>query len=445
MTMPHTTILRINRAQQHQTIEGFGASGAWWSQAVGGWPEEKRRRMARLLYDREDGIGLTIYRYNIGGGEQGGPDPWRNSECFDKCSDAGSGYDWDRDANARRMLREVCAAGAENIVLFANSPPAHMTISGRASGHETGESNLRPDAQAAFARFLVDVARRLIEVEGAPVRWISPINEPQWDWQPSKGQEGCHYEAQEIADVLRALRHELAGSGLNIGISTPEAGEWQSAEHYAKAVFADPLLTQSLPHFAVHSYWSDAADKAKFAAWMRANHPGKSVWMSEWTEMQAGRDPGMTSALTLANTLHDDLTTGGATSWQYWIAVSKYDWRDGLLYVDEDRKEIVQTKRLWVLGNYSRFVRPGAVRVAAESSDPVLRVSAFIDPASSALTVVVINTSPDAQTLAFDGPGAQGVRVLETSASHDLQRVYTGAVGDRYAVDGESVTTYVFG
>src|SRR5699024_1909965 len=92
--------------------------------------------------------------------------------------------------------------------------------------------------------------------------------------------------------------------------------------------------------------------------------------MTEWCEMVGGRDSGMDSALVLARTVHSDLTIANAAAWQYWIAVSRYDYRDGLLYTDYvgpgDEESLHETQRLWALGNYSRFLRPGARRIGAE-------------------------------------------------------------------------------
>src|SRR5689334_9106941 len=71
----------INAKQKVQTIDNFGASGAWYSEGIGKyWPDQKKEAMARLLFSREldssgrpMGIGLTAWRFNIGGGtaEQG--------------------------------------------------------------------------------------------------------------------------------------------------------------------------------------------------------------------------------------------------------------------------------------------------------------------------------------------------------------------------------------
>ena len=67
----------IDPQKTYQTIESFGVSGAWWAQEIGGWeePDEesglpKRERIAELLFDREKGIGVSCYRYNLGAGSK---------------------------------------------------------------------------------------------------------------------------------------------------------------------------------------------------------------------------------------------------------------------------------------------------------------------------------------------------------------------------------------
>ena len=437
------TIISVNQAETRQTIMGFGVSGAWWAQVIGGWTRENLQRVIDLLFSPIGGIGLTIYRYNIGGGEDGLIDPWRMTESFD---DGPGQYDWSRDANALTVLRLARDAGVTDVVVFANSPPERMTISGRAAGNPGGESNLQPDMHAAFAQYLVDVTRHLIEGEGIPIHWISPINEPQWDWQPSKGQEGAHYTSDEIVSVLCALLAAIDDSGLDVEVSVIDAGEWQTASVYANRILGDPVLAANLHHFAVHSYWSEASDKAQFVRFMQRHFPGIDLWMTEWTEMREGRDYGMESALWLANTVHDDLTIGSVTSWQYWIGVSKYNYRDGLIYTREYGEQIEETQRLWALGNFSRFVRPGSVRVEARSTNEQIKVSAYTGPETGALTVVAINNQPLAALVRFEGlmPCQTQVSIFETSDTHSLESVFSGVLPDDFTLAPSSVTTFFY-
>lgn len=436
----------IDPGVEYQTIEGFGASGCWWAQAVGGWEDELQNKIVRLLFDRDEGIGLTMYRYNIGGGDgENIADRWRRAETFEI---APGQYDWTRDANAVRIMKAAHQAGVEQIIAFVNSPPARMTVSGKTSGGNAGASNLRPDMVNDFAQYMVDIVRHLREDEGLPVTWISPINEPQWDWGKNEHQEGCHYEPAEILAVTKATIKAFAASGLPVKVSAPEAGEWKNISRtYLEQMMNEPEIAAGLEHFAIHSYWSNTNDKIYFMKAARQMFPALRFWMTEWTEMQSGRDAGMESAVTLAYTMHDDLTICNVTSWQYWIAVSRYDYRDGLIYVDEQPQPSMQViKRLWAMGNFSRFIRPGYVRVDAQGAQVLFGVSAYRSPDQKELVVVVVNglTIPVTKTLCLaDDSTFRQATMFETSDVHDLTEIYTGARPEAWTFPRRSVTTIV--
>ncbi|SDW76222.1 glycoside hydrolase [Paenibacillus sp. CF384] len=439
--------IEIKQADKKQRMEGFGASGAWWAQHTGSWQESELARLLELFYDPHKGIGMTIYRHNIGAGDgEEIEDAWRRAESVEV---AEGQYDWSRDAQALAVMKMAVEKGAKQIVAFANSPTPRMTISGMTSGHQEGKSNFRAGMEEQFAQYLIDVVKHLIEVEGLPVEWISPINEPMWLWNAENGQEGCHYTPEECLLVYRALDRKLQEQGLPVRISAIEAGEWTSARMYYYKLAEDKELMSRLGNIAVHSYVphvSNPVYKEEFTELIRREQPNLSIWMSEWTEMEGGADYGMETALNLANLVHEDITIGGVTSWQYWIAVSKYDFRDGLVYVDEAEGRIKETKRLWAFGNYTKFIRPGDVRNEAYSDHSELKVAAFTDNGGERVTLVVVNNSKENVTSGIDiGTDGEGTstEIYETSADSDLERVFTGATPRVWTFKAESVTTLV--
>ena len=140
MKLENVKTVKIDTAAEHQTIESFGASGAWWSQYVGDWTDlesdgmEVREYIAQLLFDKEKGIGLTAYRYNIGGGSRGSSksnisDPWRRAYSFEVEPGV---YDWGRDAAAVWFMRRAAELGVIEITMFVNSPLERLTVSGMA-------------------------------------------------------------------------------------------------------------------------------------------------------------------------------------------------------------------------------------------------------------------------------------------------------------------------
>ncbi|MDB4334886.1 endo-1,4-beta-xylanase, partial [bacterium] len=97
--------VEVNLDSTIQTIHSFGASDAWRCQFVGkNWPLVKRNQMAEWLFSKEldaagspKGIGLSMWRFNIGAGslDQGDSSlidhPWRKAECFLTYQ---GNYDW---------------------------------------------------------------------------------------------------------------------------------------------------------------------------------------------------------------------------------------------------------------------------------------------------------------------------------------------------------------
>ncbi|HQK96296.1 MAG TPA: glycoside hydrolase family 30 beta sandwich domain-containing protein, partial [Armatimonadota bacterium] len=106
--------------------------------------------------------------------------------------------------------------------------------------------------------------------------------------------------------------------------------------------------------------------------------------------------------------------------------VSPADYKDGLIYTDyrqTGEQNVLCSKTLWVLGNWSRYVRPGFRRVAADlapARDDVLP-SAFVSPDGRRFVIVVVNTSEHDEALQLRvGQDAPSLRRVVTDDTHDL-------------------------
>lgn len=432
--------LTLDESITYQTVESFGASGAWWSQDVGGWSEtndngtELREEIATLLFDSENGIGLTAYRYNVGGGTadsgasfDGITDVWRRAESFEVEPGV---YDWTKDENAVWFLTKAKDMGVEEIVFFCNSPIERLTKNGKGFGDATdgdeSTSNLPRENYRAFSEYVMDVVEHFVS-EGYPVKYISPINEPQWEW--TGGQEGCHYEPEEMVEFLNVFLDVMEERNIeDVELSAPELGEWGNTSYpYYEALFADERLKASIKTLDVHSYWSDSSSKEQFLNWLN----GKGIndielKMSEWCEMVNGKDTTMDSAINLALEINTDMTKLNVTSWQYWIAVSCYNYRDGLIYVNKSTKDVWETKRLWAMGNYSRFVRPGYTRVECSVDSSLLPVSAYKgtdENGKENLVIVAVNGMVGDYSLDITSlEGWSGGSVYVTDSNHSLEK-----------------------
>ena len=398
----------------YQTVASFGVSGAWWAQVVGGWeePDEvsglpKRERVAQLLFDKEEGIGLSCYRYNLGGGSaQSGRGVFfketRRTESFD----TDDGYDWSRDANAVWFLRRAAQYGVKELVCFVNSPPERFTVNGMTHCDKPFKSNLSETRYADFVRYCLDCVEHF-RAAGIPVGSLSPVNEPVWKW--TGGQEGCHYRPRQAKRLLRLFADELdkRPALADLRLSGAENGDirWFN-KTYCRVMLGDPKIRARTDAIDVHSYCVNPPPRfitalfgnrvpflKRFRRYLDRRFPGVPVRTSEWTHMQPGRDWGMDSALEQTRVMLEDLTILNVTSWQNWIAVSDVDYCDGLLYMDTEARTFAPAKRYYAFGQFSKFIEPGSVRVKVDAGSR-LRAAAFCKDDRTAVVVANFGREP---------------------------------------------------
>ena len=456
-------IINIDPDSTYQEMDGFGASDAWSFKYIGSnWPEEKRRQIADLLFSQDTnsdgnpkGIGLSIWRFNIGAGslEQGNnsniSDPWRREECF-LLSDGS--YDWGKQAGQQWFLKAAKERGTEKILMFSNSPPVNYTNNGKAFSAGGSQINLQSDYMDDYAEFLASVADHFKQ-QGINIDYLSPVNEPQWDWKAKSdgwaGQEGSPASNHEVAVLSRLLSEKLANKGLSTKITLSEAGQINYLYENTDAQrgnqiedYFDPKSgnyigdLSNLAHLICgHTYFSVYPVSELISCRNSVKSKIASVdktlkyWESEYcilenanNDLAAGskRDLSINLALYVSRIIHYVLTTSNASSWQWWTSVSKYDYKDGLIYLDDindsttnanrwqneyamNNGYIHYSKLLWALGNYSLFIRPGMLRVSASSTDILpdqsygVLPSAFVDVQSGKLVMVLINYSQNAK------------------------------------------------
>lgn len=451
----------IDSGKKIQTFDGFGASGAWWAQEVGGWEHTDcesgkavRERISELLFSKESGIGLDIYRYNLGGGsKQSGKGDFSNALRRAESFDCDGGYDFSRDKNAVYMMKQAVADGAGEVIFFVNSPPEKFTKNGMAhtDKNKPFTENLSRKNYRAFAQYCLDVTEHFI-IEGVPVKYLSPVNEPLWKW--TGGQEGCHYRPGSVEKLFRIFACELKkrDSLRGLKLSGAENGDirWFN-KSYTRCLLRNKDVLRRLDSVDIHSYCMPAplpflnnrtAYIRRFRRWMDKHYPGVPVKMSEWTHMQGGRDNGMDSAMVTAKTIYEDIALLGVTSWQHWIAVSEVDYCDGLIYIDLDSKTFEVTKRLYVTGNFSKFLMPGATRIACESEDKSLCTLAFVNPGGDTV-VIVINPCLGEASVSLNIPEGRQFRHYLTDEAHNLEQVYEQG-SSNISIPAKSVSTFVY-
>ncbi len=475
---PKNVFMRFNTLCTEQEITGWGTSAAWWAQIAG--DSENAEELAKLLYS-EEGLGLNIYRYNVGGGEKDNPNTrlpgneWRATESFLVYNEETGEYeyDWTKDAAAQKMLELSLEYGCiDTVVLFANSPHYSMTVSGSAAGsYEDNTCNLKEDCADDFAKYMCDVAEYFIS-KGVPVKYISPINEPQWTWGGGwVGQEGCHYELEDIIEVGEAFAAEIKARGLDVKLSLAESGcISDDTMNYIDAIAENDEIMDVLGTYAYHSYWTDdIAYKYAFGEYMKKNYCDIELEMSEWCELpNEHKIDEIEAAVLMAREISEDISLTGVNSWTSWVAVNDgmYD-ADSMIGANQDCSEYIVGKRYYAMAHFTKFVPVGSKAISFDVSnadisvekawwdnvvdgkaydhyiiDNRLNVSAFKTPDDKYVAVIVNNG--EEKEFSYVMPGYT-TKVYVTDAERNLELTTDGwyAVSN-VEVPATSVVTVVF-
>lgn len=478
--LPPMKTLTLQPDRTRQTIDNFAASDSWTVEPLIGWPETRRKEISRLLFDRDRGIGLSGWRTNLGGGinHETITTPFRTVDTYD----AGEGkFDFTRCPGQRWMLEAAKTYGVGRMVAYSITPPRRMTVNGFTNCTDgQGSTNLKTGQEEAYARYLVGIVEHFRN-QGYPITHLSPINEPDHEWNgvpQASSQEGNRASNADVLRITAAISKELKVRKLPVRMLTPEASSPQIGYQenagmgkkygspygdYAGMMRGNPDWMKAVdPVYAYHSYWSDGlGNMAEIRRKLREaldRVPGVETWMTEYCQLSGprneggwGRDLGMGLALNLARLVNLDLTLVEATAWQWWLAVSDADYKDGLIYVDDIDQpdgQVYASKSLWALGHYSRFVRPGFVRIETEGPfDDVSATlaSAFRDPKSGRVVAVFVNpdTRSDSVDLRLPGRWSRKAWITSDRPGHDLSPYRIGASGKSFVVPSRSIVTVV--
>ena len=394
----------------YQTITGFGAATAFQcgSEDANGecsgngnpWTTQE----LNLLYDQNLGIGLSLIRFKI---EENGSFPYNTN------------------------ILNAIAKGAQAWGA-PWSPPASM----KTNGSIKNGGSLEPASYQAWATQLVNYVSALKNTYGIPVYAISVQNEPDF----VASYESATYSAQQFHDfVLNNLCPTLQSVGLgNVKIMIAEQAHWQF--DLTTTTKNDAAANACVGIYAAHGYYSSAS---AFAV-----SPGQELWETEDSDLGA-QDTSGSNGLAWAQKLHDYLTIANLNAWHYWWAVDSVT-TTGQGLLNNQSGTLVIPARFYMIGQYTKFIRPGFVRIGATVS-PVANtyVSAYKNPTSSGHVVIVaINQGSGNANVTFQFNGFTATSVTPYVSNGTLNLTQQPAISSTggsfsYSLLPFSVTTFV--
>ncbi len=411
----------ISSARQFQRIAGFGVSeGFGQARTLMSAPAAVQQRVLSLLYSPARGAGLTILRNEISADagftiEPKAPSSPTAKPSYLTLAEAG------QDQGQLWFAQQIKAGyGVSDMFADAWSAPAFMKTNDSAINGGTvcgvpGANCKSGDWRQAYASYLVQYAKDYAAA-GVPLSYLGPENETTI----APPQDGMIMSPAQTASLMGALGATLARSGLSARAECCASIGWNYAQQFAAAIETDKAADTATALFTSHGYY--VAPGSPLRGW------SKPVWQTEWAPFgsqpwdPAWDDGSPSSGFTWAQNIYAGLTAANLGGFLYlWGASMSGPTGPNTGLVEVRGDTVAASGRLWAFASYSRFIRPGAVRIGTTTSAKGLEVAAFRNRDGS-IAVVALNTAHSRRVAAFSVPGLGGAHVTPylTDSSHQL-------------------------
>jgi O-glycosyl hydrolase len=161
------------------------------------------------------------------------------------------------------------------------------------------------------------------------------------------------FTAAVVGGMIKTLGPKLEALGLRTRIQFPECVNANTSWNYIQALQNDPEVWRFIGAITYHLYGNNSArPNIRDFALSKGLPTGQTEYMG----------------LTMDH-LYDDLTLGGVSYWEIYGIGSQFQW---------NYNRLARKDRYWSFRQVMHYVRPGAVRIEATSSDPNLRALAFV-------------------------------------------------------------------
>ncbi len=369
--------------QQNQVIQGFGCATVFTPPNTTALMPEE---FDQLFGSGAGQVGLNFLRIRIAS-----DDAWRATE-----------------------LNHAKAAIQRGASVFASpwSPPARMKTNNNIIG-----GKLIPDSASAYAKYLNDFALYMA-ANGAPLYGVSVQNEPDWD----PGYEGCVWTAEEMRDFLKNQGALIAATRL----MAPDLVNNNQA--YVNTILSDDGATANLDIVGTHLYGGGLVENAL------AKAKGMEVWMTEHLDTLTTWNACINTAIEI----HECFTRANFNAYIWWYGKRFY----GLI-----GQEGAVTKRGFVVSQFARFIRQGAVRLSTSANTrPEVLVSSYRNGVKRVLVLINRGVFKVKQTIRFqDITVGSFLPYTSTATENVFQGTVVSTAGNSivYTLPAGSITTLV--
>ena len=387
----------VDPTKTGQTILGIG--GALTDAAAETFakiPVAKQREVLDAYFDPNKGIGYTLGRTHIHSCDFSSA-----SYTYVKEGDkalASFRVDHDRQFRIPFTKQAIATAGGK-LTLFASpwSPPAFM----KTNNDMLHGGKLKPEFYQAWANYYTKFIKAY-EREGIPIWGTTIQNEPM----ATQTWESCIYTAEEERDFLKNF---LGPTMKREGLGDRKIIAWDHNRDLiyqrVSTILADPKAAQYVWGIGFHWYepWSGGAMMFDNVRLVHETFPDKKLLFTEGTPASFKTEDihkwtlGEYYGRSMINDFND-----GAVGWTDWnILLDEQGGPNHVgnfcfapVHADTRTGELIYTNSYHYIGHFSKFVRPGARKIASSPSRSALLSTAFVNP-DGKVAVVVMNPTDE--------------------------------------------------
>jgi glucosylceramidase len=376
----------VDDSRTFQKMDGFGAT---FNEAglisLNQLPAAEQERVLKTLFDPSEGAGYTLMKSPLAGCDfaSAGPmysyddTPWNTGLARFKIA---------RDLEPAGLITFIRRARRYGQFLLQSTtdyPPDWMLDE---------KMNLRCEHYDTFARYLVRYVQEYAK-EGVTIDYLAPLNEPQEIY--------CKITYQQIRELLRDhIGPRFREARLTTRIQVSDANNRAIGLQHFPTVLNDPEARKHISTMPVHGYQWDRDTSAPMTR-LHEMYPDLPVWQTEVchirrTTLDKRNVPvfDFEDGDWWGRMLVDDMRNW-ASGWIYWNMIPDQNGEPWLVdlkhrnpeinhqqpvsIIDTVNRKAVFTGLYYYLAHFSKYVRPGAVRVEARGGAPGLSLVAFRD------------------------------------------------------------------
>jgi glucosylceramidase len=389
----------VDPGRQFQSFLGIG--GALTDAAAETFaklPKQKQREFIDAHYDEERGIGYKLARTNIHSCDFSSG----SYTYVDEGDKELKSFSIAHDKQYRiPFIKEVIAATRGRLNIFASpwSPPAFM----KDNNDILHGGKLKPEFYQSWANYYPKFIKAY-QAEGIPIWGITIQNEPM----ATQTWESCIYSAEDERDFLK---NYLGPTMQRAGLADKKIIAWDHNRDLiyqrVSTLLADPKAAKYVWGIGYHWYepWSGGQPMFDNVRLVNETFPQKPLIFTEGChgpfdatklkEWRYGEEYGRSM-------IHD--FNNGTIGWTDWNVL--LDEQGGPNHVknfcfapvhaDTKTGELTYMNSYYYIGHFSKFIKPGAKRIAASPSRSQLLSTAFLNPDGKTVVVVMNPTDKPA-------------------------------------------------